>query len=132
MSRLGRVDGVEVSGVPALALALHAAAVIDLDCVALDRRDAIAALVELDVHAGLGVEPATVTRAAAIPGGELCELSDGTHVGGAGANASGRSSVTDSAAVASTRLDMHPCQPLRGRTGCYKPSYVPQTRLSQS
>ena len=79
MSRLGRVDGVEVSGVSALALALHAPAVVDLDGVALDGRDAIAALVELDVHAGLRIEPATVTRAAAIPGGDLCELSDGTH-----------------------------------------------------
>ena len=59
MSRLGRVDGVEVSGVSALALALHAPAVVNLDGVALDGRDAIAALVELDVYAGLGVEPAT-------------------------------------------------------------------------
>jgi hypothetical protein len=45
MSRLSRVDGVEVSGVSALALALHAAAVVNLDRVALDGRDAIAALV---------------------------------------------------------------------------------------
>ena len=45
MSRLGRVDGVEVSGVPALALALHSPAVVNLDGVALDGRDAIAALV---------------------------------------------------------------------------------------
>ena len=59
MSRLGRVDGVEVSGIFALALALRAPAVVNLDGVALDGRDAIAALVKLDVHAGLGVEPAT-------------------------------------------------------------------------
>ena len=59
MSRFGRVDGVEISGVSALALALHAAAVVNLDGVALDGRDAIAALVELDVYAGLGIEPAT-------------------------------------------------------------------------
>ena len=45
MSRLGRVDDVEVSGVSALALALHAPAVVNLDGVALDGRDAIAALV---------------------------------------------------------------------------------------